>query len=140
MKLVKRSITLVLVFIMLGILSVPAFARASDEIRTCKAVLSLKADGDLNIFCSITTNNVMETIGLSSITIQRYSGSRWISEYTFTICNTAGMQSNDARTFSKTLTYTPQYLNSTYRAVVNFNATGSLGSYSADYTTEQVTT
>ena len=67
------------------------------------------SDGDLNIFFSITASSTMDVIGASRIDVQRYSGSRWVTECAITVEDEPEMQTSDAVRHSAIITYTPRY-------------------------------
>ena len=113
MKCKRIAIILVLFFAVSSILSTSAFARASSQIMYYDASLSLQRDGDLKVSFYITTVRAMDTLGASSIAIQRYSNSSWITEFTFTPLNNPEIQSSNKSNYSKSVTYTPMYSNAT---------------------------
>lgn len=128
----------VLSALLLMLVSTTAFAldtRASSRIMSYSAESRVGSDGDLNIFFSITASSTMEIIGASRIDVQRYSGSRWVTECTITVEDEPEMQTSDAVRHSAIITYTPSYSESDYRAVVTVYAKDSSG-----FSTAQVTT
>lgn len=128
----------VLSALLLMLVSTTAFAldtRASSRIMSYSAESRVGSDGDLNIFFSITASSTMEVIGASRIDVQRYSGSRWVTECAITVEDEPKMQTSDAVRHSAIITYTPSYSESDYRAVVTVYAKDSSG-----FSTAQVTT
>lgn len=128
----------VLSALLLMLVSTTAFAldtRASSRIMSYSAESRVGSDGDLNIFFSITASSTMDVIGASRIDVQRYSGSRWVTECAITVEDEPKMQTSDAVRHSAIITYTPSYSESDYRAVVTVYAKDSSG-----FSTAQVTT
>ena len=128
----------VLSALLLMLVSTTAFAldtRASSRIMSYSADSRVGSDGDLNIFFSITASSTMDVIGASRIDVQRYSGSRWVTECSITVKDEPKMQTSDAVRHSTIISYTPIYSNSDYRAVVTVYAKDSSG-----FSTAQVTT
>ena len=82
----------------------------------------------------------MDTLGASRVVIERYNGSRWIAEYTFTPRNTPEIQTSRDWGYDAILTYTPDYTETDYHAVVTFYAEDANGSDSIKVTTNTVTT
>ena len=103
--------------------------RASDQIKTANAEIEKKNTGNLSITYTIATYDTMDKIGASRVDIQRYTGSRWESEYVFTVGRLASLQTKNASRYSKTLSYMPDYKDGSYRAVVDFEATNGSGTY-----------
>lgn len=106
-------------------LSVPAQAAepyGSAQIAVHSAQLVKSSDGYLNVVFSITTNRVMNTLGASSVEIQRYVNSKWVTEYTFTVENTPLLQTDNASYYALILPYYPQYASASYRALVHLYA------------------
>ena len=118
----------VLSALLLMLVSTTAFAldtRASSRIMSYSAESRVGSDGNLNIFFSITASSTMDVIGASRIDVQRYSGSRWVTECAITVKDEPEMQTSDA----------PIYSDSDYRAIVTVYAKDSSG-----FSTAQVTT
>lgn len=134
-----RSTSILLCLAMLC--SVSAYAaemRASERIKSYSATLNWKSNGDLNLALYMSTNGVMNTLGVSSVVIQRYTGSSWVDEYTFTVKNTPSIQISNADLYLNTLTYTPNDTKSNYHAEVTFYAEDSSGSNTKPVTTNTV--
>lgn len=117
-----------------------AEARASTRITSTTATISVKSDGDLKIRYVIVATGTMDTLGASSIKIERYNGSKWVTEYTYTVANTSDLQTSNAIQYSNTLTHTPEYTGTSYRAVVSFIAKDSSGTSTKESTTSSVAT
>ena len=120
------KITVVLLcFLMLCSISTNTYAvepYASSQISGHSAVLAKGSDGYLYIPIMICTNRIMNTIGASSVVIQRYSFFQWVNEYTFTPENMPELLTTNAGYYSLIIPYNPLFPNATYRAVVNFYA------------------
>lgn len=107
--------------------SKPAFAtttRASSQIMSYSAVLTETSGGQLRIAFSIKAIDIMEKIGATKVVVQRYNGSNWVAEYTFTLQNTPALQTSGRSFYAVELPYSPKYPQSTYRAVVYFYVKG----------------
>lgn len=127
-----RGIAL-LIALLMG-LSTTAFAtetRASSRIATYGANLFVGQNGDLSVYFSITASYTMQKIGASSIVIQRFDNSRWVTECTLTIKDVPEIQASNAGYHSATISYTPDYIGRTYRAEVKLIASDSSGSSTA---------
>jgi hypothetical protein len=110
--------------------NIPAYAeeaRASDRIVRTTVTLSKKSNGDLSIFFSVQANDIMEKIGASSVSIQRSTGSGWVTEYTFNTSNTPTLQQENKAQYGTVLTYSPRFTGVDYRAVVKIYVTDALG-------------
>ncbi len=134
----KKAICGVLFALLLILASTTAFAadtRASSRIMSYSAELRVGSDKGLNIYFSVTASSTMDIIGASRIDIQRYNGSRWITECTLTVEDEPEMQTSDAVRHSAIITYAPSYSGSDYRAAVTVYAKDGFG-----FSTAQVTT
>lgn len=122
--------------------SLPAYAaqtRISDQISDATAALTATDSGYLSLRFTIYATDTMDVLGASRVKIQRYNGSNWETEYTYTVSNTPTLQTANRSRYTKTLTYAPQYAGEQYRAIVSFYAKSSQGSSSATYITNTVT-
>ena len=137
MKLKKamRILSILVVFsILLAATAVAASTRASKYLSAYYATISRTSDGDLSIYFQVIAPAKMEQLGVSKISVQRYTGSYWRTEHNFTYPETPEMQGKNVGVYSGTVVYTPQYLDSSYRAVVTFYASNSSGSDTGSYT------
>lgn len=131
-----------LLFAILMIVSTPTFAmdaRASARIDSSVAIVKAGTDGNLWVYFSVDAVSIMDDIGASKIMIQRYSGSRWITESTLTPTNTPEMQTTNALRHSATIPYSPKYSGCSYQAVVTVYATDSSGTSTKTVTSYPVT-
>ena len=112
--------------------------RSSEYLGTYYADLLKTSDGDLSIYFSITAPSRMDYLGANRIYIQRYTGSYWTTEYTFTYPETLELQGESTVRYSKKITYDPVYSSAQYRAVVTFYAAKGSGSDTGTYTTNSV--
>ncbi len=141
MKRFRRLVSFLLICVMLfSMTALAAEARASTRITSTTATISVKSDGDLKIRYVIVATGTMDTLGASSIKIERYNGSKWVTEYTYTVANTSDLQTSNAIQYSNTLTHTPEYTGTSYRAVVSFIAKDSSGTSTKESTTSSVAT
>ena len=132
MKITKTLRVLFLVVAISVLLSVAAFAapmRASKYLSVYSARLTKTSNGDLSLYFHVTAPATMDHLGASRIAIQRYTGSYWRPE-------TPELQDEDVAVFLTTITYTPQYPTSSYRAVVTFYAANAEGFDTGVYTAE----
>ncbi|MCI9213854.1 MAG: hypothetical protein HFF75_01135 [Oscillospiraceae bacterium] len=132
-----------LLFAILMIMSTSTFAmdtRASSRIAASSARVKMGIDSNLWVYFSVNAVSIMDDIGASKITIQRYSGSRWITESTFTPEDVPEMQTSNELWHSATIPYSPKYSGYSYRAVVAIYATDSSGTSTTTVTSTSVTT
>lgn len=123
------------------ICSIPAFAaevRASSQISFCSAVLARNSNGGLSLTYYVVATGTMDSIGASSIVIERYNGSKWVEEHTYTFENTPELQTTKATQYHTNLEITPMYDESDYRAEVTFYVKNSSGSSTKLVTTNIV--
>lgn len=130
-------------FAILMILSTSAFAvdmRASSRIATSSVRIKMGVDSNLWVYFSINAVYTMDDIGASRITIQRYSGSRWITESIITPEDMPELQTSNELRHSAAVPYSPEYSGYSYRAVVTVYATDSTGTSTTTLTSDSVTT
>ena len=85
MKKVLRILCLTLA--MITVLSSVAFAssaRASKYLSAYYATISETSDGNISIYFNVIAPRKMEHLGVSRISVQRYTGSYWRTEYNYT--------------------------------------------------------
>lgn len=95
---------------------------ASSQISGHSATFAKGSDGYLYVVFTINTNRVMNTIGASSVVIQRYSFFQWVNEHTFTPKDMPELLRSNDSYHVLGIPYDPLFPNATYRAVVNFYA------------------
>lgn len=137
-KLLKFLSSFLLVLVCCSIFASATYTRESPRIATATVSLSKDRYGDLGIDCFIRANGVMNTIGVSSIKIERYNGSKWVEEDTLTEDDLSGLMANNVMTHSVEVTYPPLYPSNSYRAVVSFLAKNSEGSSTKSITSNSV--
>lgn len=118
----KLSALLMMLLCFTTLFSISAYAadmRASEQIKTATASLSMDRNGEFEIKLDILAYDTVDILGASTVIMQRKSGSKWISEYTFTLNNTPELQTENVNRFKLTLNYNPDYTDAEYRAVVN---------------------
>lgn len=123
------------------VLSTSALAidmRASSRIDRSSAKVRAGTGGKLWAYFSITATSTMDDIGASEIVIQRYNGSRWVTESTITPTDEPEMQTCNASRHSASIIYTPKYSDCTYRIVVSVYATDSSGTSTTSNTSNEV--
>ena len=139
MKTAKIARILCLVLALTILLSVPAFAttsRASKYLASSYATISETSDGNLSIYFNVIAPAKMEHLGANRISVQRYTGSYWRTEYNFTYSEYPELQGENVGRHSCTVVYEPQYPDSSYRAVVTFYGANSSGSDTGTYTAD----
>lgn len=139
MKTAKIARILCLVLALTILLSVPAFAttsRASKYLASYYATISETSDGNLSIYFNVIAPAKMEHLGANRISVQRYTGSYWRTEYNFTYSEYPELQGENVGRHSCTVVYEPQYPDSSYRAVVTFYSADSTGSDTGVYTAD----
>ncbi len=137
---IKRFIRFFAVIVILSILlSMTSFAaqmRASKYLSVYGATITKTSDGNYSIYFNVTAPSRMEHLGVSRISVQRYTGSYWRTEYNYTYPETAELQGENVGRYSATIVYEPQYSNSNYRAVLTFYAANASGSDTGTYTAD----
>ena len=93
------------------------------------------SDGNISIYFNVIAPRKMEHLGVSRISVQRYTGSYWRTEYNYTYPETPELQGENVGRYSATIVYEPQYPSSEYRAVLTFYGADSTGSDTGVYTT-----
>ena len=139
MKTAKIARILCLVLALTILLSVPAFAttsRASKYLASYYATISETSDENLSIYFNVIAPAKMEHLGANRISVQRYTGSYWRTEYNFTYSEYPELQGENVGRHSCTVVYEPQYPDSSYRAVVTFYGANSSGSDTGTYTAD----
>lgn len=140
----KRNLKIAVVLLcLLMICSMPTHAYAvepyaSSQISGHGATLAKGTDGYLYVVYSITTNRVMNTLGASSVVIQRYSLFQWVNECTFTSEDIPELLTTNAGYHSLGIRYNPLFPNAKYRAVVNFYAKSDTMTSTVTETTDTV--
>ncbi len=132
-----------LLFAILMIMSTSALAmdmRASTRIERSSVRIKIGVDDNLWVYFSVDAVSIMDDIGASRITIQRYNGSRWITESTLTPEDMPEMQASNELRHSAAVPYSPMYSGYSYRAVVDVYATNSTGTSTKTLTSTSVTT
>lgn len=137
-KLLRICSSFLMVLMCCSIFASAAYPRASPRIGVAAASLSKDRYGDLCIEFRIRATDVMDTIGVSSIRIERYNGSRWIAEDTLTEDDISGLLVTNASSHDAEVSYSPLYSNGSYRAVVSFYAEDREGSSTKNVTTKSV--
>ena len=128
-KKAMRILAMLVIFsILLATTIFAAPARASAYLSAYYANITKTSSGDLSIHFQVIAPAIMDQLGVSRISVQRYTGSYWRTEYNFTYPETPELQGKDVGIYSETVLYTPQYPDSRYRAVVTFYASNSSGS------------
>ena len=138
----KRTYKLIVVIIaVLLFITVPVNAavfRASDYLSVYSAALIKTSTGELSLYFRVTAPAKMDYLGANRIYIQRYTGSYWTTEYTYTYPEEPSLQGENVVRYSQTLIYEPLYSSAQYRAVVVFYAAKGSGSDTGTYTTNSV--
>lgn len=115
-----------------------AETRASTQISKASVTIGKQSNGDLKVFFMVRATGSMDIIGASKVEIQRSNGSSWVPEYTFTSEDTPELQGEGKVSHSVTLTYSPEYSNKSYRAVVYVYVEDESGSSTKTLTSKTV--
>lgn len=137
-KCVVLLLAVLFLFSAVGVRGYAAEPRASAQIVSYGAGISWSSDGRLGISFSIQGTTIMDAVGVSSIVVQRLSGSNWVSEYTFNIRDYPILQTTNDDNYAATVGYSPRYSGAKYRAMVFFYARNSAGTDTAIKTTNAV--
>lgn len=137
---IKRTTRILLLVVVLSILlsaaTYAAETRASEYLATYYATITKTSNGNYSIFFSVIAPAKMEHLGASRISVQRYTGSYWRTEYNYTYSAYPELQGENVAFYTSTLVYEPQYSDSSYRAVVTFYGANSGGSDTGVYTAD----
>lgn len=137
-----RMLALLMAVLLLSAVIMPGYSmqsRANTQIATTNATILKKSNGELDILFSLRCQSSMDVLGVTSIVVQRFNGTSWVSEYTFNIREYPKMQINNKSSYSATLSYSPDKRGAQYRAMVFFYARNSSGSDTAVRTTGSMT-
>lgn len=134
-RIIRIISSLVIVSILLSLVAFAAPMRASDYLSVYGANLTRTTDGNVSIYFRVTAPKKMEHLGVSRISVQRYTGSYWRTEHNYTYPETPELQGENVGRYSATVVYEPQYPSSEYRAVLTFYGADSTGSDTGVYTT-----
>ena len=94
----------------------------SAQINYHQTSLRKGTDGWLYIVTSVTTNRLMNTLGVTSVELQKLSGSDWEVEYTYLPSEFPTMLGSNEATHTITLTYWPSSKPATYRVMAYYYA------------------
>lgn len=138
-KLVKKA--LVCLFLILTFCSVTASAvdsRASSRITYATASLTKERDGNICISLCIKANDIMNELGADNVEIQRYNGTKWVSEYTIDLKDMPELMTENESSYEVEIIYSPQYSRNTYRAKVSYYAEDGEGSSRLNVTSNSI--
>ena len=137
---IKKAMRILAVLVIFSILLATTIfaapARASAYLSAYYATITKTSTGDLSIHFQVIAPAIMDQLGVSRISVQRYTGSYWRTEYNFTYPETPELQDEDVAVYLTTITYTPQYPTSSYRAVITFYAANADGFDTGVYTAD----
>lgn len=139
----RYAVLLLAVLCLFSVAGVQGYAvqsRASEQIRYYKATILQNKKGQLDIGFTIQCTDNMDALGATSIVVQRFNGTSWVSEYTFNIRDYPGLQTQRKDHYSAIVSYSPRYSGAKYRATVYFYARNSTGLDTAVKTTNSVAT
>lgn len=137
-KHIRRVVAVFLLLITLSVSSSAVNLRSSEYLSTYYADVLKTDSGSISVFFTVTAPSKMEQLGANRIYIQRYTGSYWTTEYTFTYPESAELQGENVIRYAKKITYAPVYSSAQYRAIVVFYAAKGSGSDTGTYTTNSV--
>ena len=137
---IKKAMRILAVLVIFSILLATTIfaapARASAYLSAYYATITKTSTGDLSIHFQVIAPAIMDQLGVSRISVQRYTGSYWRTEYNFTYPETPELQDEDVAVYLTTIPYTPQYPTSSYRAVITFYAANADGFDTGVYTAD----
>jgi hypothetical protein len=107
--------------------------QASRYINTCETLITANSGGEIAINCAVTGTGTMDTIGVETLNIQKYSSGSWI-----TVKSYNSLYEYDSVQASVSATYIGA-VGSQYRVVAKFYVANSSGSDSRTMTTSSVT-
>jgi len=107
--------------------------QASRYINTCETLITANSGGEIAINCAVTGASTMDTIGVETLNIQKYSSGTWI-----TVKSYNSLYEYDSMQASVSATYTGA-IGSQYRVVATFYVANSNGSDSRIMTTSSIT-
>lgn len=138
----KWPIRVLLTLLCMAVLcSIPTYAaqtRASTRISNTSATLLKKSTGNFSLYFSVQATGKMNVIGASSVEVQRNTIFGWVTEYTFTVENAPVIQATGKVQHSATLTYSPLFTGTDYRAVVMIYVEDALGTSTKQLTSHTV--
>lgn len=137
-KHIRRVVAVFLLLITLSVSTSAVNLRSSEYLSTYYADVLKTDSGSISVFFTVTAPSKMEQLGASRIYMQRYTGSYWTTEYTFTYPESTELQGENVIRYAKKITYDPVYSSAQYRAVVVFYAAKGSGSDTGTYTTNSV--
>lgn len=133
-RLIANLLVIVVFFSCSVITASAATARASECISSYRGVAT-RSNGSVVISFDITATDTMNTLGASTIVIEKKSGSSWTPVKTFYSSETAGMTKSNTAFHSSYITYTGASSSATYRAKITFYAANGSTSDSKNLTT-----
>lgn len=142
-KLPIRVISVLLCAAMLW--GIPAYAtetaepRASERIALSMCTIGRTDDGRLSAYFMVQASDLMDVIGATSVEIQRYTFTGWVTEFTFTSDDYPALLTTNDSWHSCRMTYTPLFSEKTYRAVANIYVKDSRGTTTQKVTSSPVT-
>ena len=101
--------------------------RESKQIESCYTVVQKLDNRLLAVYFSIQATGEMDILGASSISIERFEGSKWVTEYTYTSKGTPTLQTENDDYYDYYLPYSPLFPDAEYRATITFYAQSSWG-------------
>lgn len=135
----KKNITRILVIVLIfsvfssTALIANASIQASYYISSCDAQITTGYGGQILVDCGVTGTGVMDTIGVSTLVIQRYQSGSWVN-----VASWSSLYDYYSASSAVEATYYGT-AGSQYRAVITFYAALNGGSDSRIMTTRSVT-
>ena len=99
--------------------------RASAQITKYYVQATPIGNGDINIYCSVTCDGIMQRVGVYSIDIDRKSGNTWVDAKTYNV-NDEGMFTYDSQKHIANIIFTGTS-GSLYRITATFFAKDTNG-------------
>lgn len=138
-KLVKKaSVCLFLILIFCSVTASAVDLRASSRITYATASMTKERDGNICISLYLKAKDIMNELGADNVEIQRYTGTKWVSEYTIELKDMPELMIENESSFELIFTYSPQYSKNSYRAKVSYYAEDGEGSSRLNVTSNSI--
>ena len=125
---IKQNVRILSILLCLAVLcAVPTHASdvepcGSAQIAAHQTSLRKGTDGVLYILTSVTTNRLMNTLGTTSVELQKFIDSDWVTIYTYLPSKFPEMLESNKANHTLVLTYKYSGSTATYRALAHYYA------------------
>ena len=141
----KKALCTILVFASVFSLCVPAAYASdvspytSDYINSYGGYIEKSKTGALTVFLAIEAAHKMDSIGASSVAIQKKSGNTWTTVKRYSSSTDTHLMGSNRYTYSDGFSYSSVTSGGTYRAVVSFYVSSGTKSESRLFTSNTLT-